>query len=242
MYSKNNTFHFRESFTAVVSGSSFAGKTEFVKQFIQQWNHTVPGSHISQLSIYYDTWQTSYDAMIDALPKSVIIETFLGIPENNNILPLAKDVEFSEYRGHPCRPVCRIGTTVTDNGSKISVIDDVVQTQRHNTFLTSLFSVYAQHNKMSTFLITQNIFNGTQLMRSILRNSQMLCIIKSAVAASSLRALQQQYFCGQPNYLSTCYRKIVAGHGNYMIIDLTSRCPDNQRVKTGIFRQEVRKH
>lgn len=239
MFNKINDFYFRPYFTCIVAGSSKAGKTELVRDMISQWEHVVPNSHISRVSIVYDTWQKSYDSIIDSLPSNVLVETHLGLPLNNEELPLSSECEMSQFRDHPSRPMCRIGSNVVDDGVQIVIVDDVLQGQKHNSFLTSLFSIFSHHYKICAFLITQQIFNNTDLNRSIVRNTEQVIICKSAVATSTLRALQNQFFAGQAQYLNSAYRKIISRGGAYVWIDLSSSCNDSRRVKSGVLTTEV---
>lgn len=240
MFSKANDFYLRPNFSSIVCASSKAGKTELVRDLIKQWTHVVPESTISMVSFVYESWQPCYDEIIASLPENVIVETHVGVPQSNDSLPTPDEVETNQYLGHPNRPLCRLGSTVHgDDECHILVLDDILNGQTKNTFLTQLFSVFAHHYKISTFLIVQQLYNNTALNRSLTANVEHILLLRSAVASGTLRALQNQYFSGQPQYLSSAYRKIVARGGNYIHIDLTSLCNDNRRVKSGLLKEEV---
>lgn len=240
MFSKINSFYFRPCFTCSVVGSSKSGKTEFVRDFIKDWHHTVPNSKISRLSIFYDTWQSNYDSIIDSLDSSVMIETQCTLPNTNDELHLSDECQVGEYRGHVTRSVCRLGSDVVqDDSVHVVIVDDLIQGQRRNAFLTALFSVLSHHARICAFVITQQLHNNTDLNRSLVRNSEHIIVCKSAVATGTLRALQSQFFSGQDHYLIDSYRKTVARGGRYVAIDLTASSRDNQRVKYGLLSGEV---
>ena len=238
MFCKVNDFYLRPNFTCIVAGSSKAGKTELVRDIVEQWSHVVPESTIGCVSIIYDTWQPCYDEIISFLPPNAIVESHAGLPNSNDELPLPSDSQTETRNGRIMRPMCRIGTQ-TYGGQHLVLVDDVLQMVKANSFLTRLFSVLSHHNKISTFLITQQIFNNTDLNRNLVRNTEHIIICKSAVASTTLRTLQNQYFVGKNQYLTTAYSKVIACGGRYIHLDLTSNCTDSRRVKSGLLQEEV---
>lgn len=173
------------------------------------------------------------------MPENVLIETHIGLPGSNEELPLPSGVDVEEYSDHKSRPMCRIGTDAITEGVHVIIVDDLLTGQKKNSFLTSLFSIFSHHHRICVFLITQQIFNNTDLNRSLARNTENIIICKSAVASGTLRALQNQYFAGQQQYLSSAYHKILAQGGRYIYIDLSSACNDGRRVKCGLLKEEV---
>lgn len=240
MFTKVNDFYLRPNFSSIICGSSKSGKSELVRDIIKQWGHVVPDSTITRVSFLYEAWQPSYDEIILSLPSSALVESHLGLPSCNEELPAEDEVEVNEYKEHRNRPMCRLGPSDrSDSQCHIVIVDDLLIRQKKNSFLTSLFGVFCHHYKISTFLITQQLYTNSDLNRSLAANVEHIFILKSSVASGTLRTLQNQYFSGQTQFLLSVYRKIVARGGKYVHIDLTSECNDNRRVKCGVLNNEV---
>jgi hypothetical protein len=208
---------------------------------IKQWDRIVPNTNISRISFVYETWQPAYDEIIKSLPQHTIVERQLGLPLDNDSLATPDETEWSEYLGHRSRPMTRLGLDVVEDDSlQIVLVDDVLQLQKKNLFLTSLFSIFSHHYHLCVILITQQIFANSDLYRSLVRNTQYILVLKSSVATSTLRALQTQFFIGQPKYLQLAYQKILTKGESYLYIDLSARCDHRYRVKHGLLENEVR--
>lgn len=219
----------------------FTGKTEFVRDLVTQWKHTVPNTEIKRLSIVYATWQKSYDDIINSMPLTTLIETRVNLPASNDSLEI--DSEVTVINGRQTRAMCRLGikpvTGDTTNSHLLLVDDCLIDNPKSNEFLTSIFTIYSHHANLNCIVLMQELFNGTSLNRTLARSAESIILIRSAVTNTILRTLQSQYFVGQQNFLIQAYRKILARGGRYIVIDLSSRCNDLRRVKFGYLKGEA---
>jgi len=241
MFNKStiDDFFFRPPFTCILAGSSKCGKTYFAEQFIRGWSHSIPDCAITRFSLVYTVWQDAYQRMIDSLPPQIFVETHVGLPLTNEALPLPSEVEVTENAGRHTRPLCRLGVEPVKSGTHVILIDDVLQGHKTCVFLTNLFTILSNHSNISVFLLTQDVHNNTQLNRLLIRNTEELVVFRSALANGILRAIQQQYFYGEPGYLTHAYKKATSSGSRYLNIDLSADCHHAHRVKSGILQNEV---
>ena len=218
---------------------------------IIDWSHvTQHKDKLSRLSLIYDSWHKDYDEIVKSLSPTCIVETHQGLPATNQDLP---DAETNSDTSST-HPLSRIGSHRIDNASHhLILIDDVVQHQRKNDFISQLFTVHSHHSKVSVILIVQSLFTDSPLMRTLARNSDYLIIMQNVQATATLLSLQKLYFPSARGYLTSAaqlafqngyrYQMTFNLHKSstcrYLIIDMRPLTDAKYRLKSGLLKNEV---
>jgi hypothetical protein len=145
--------------------------------------------------------------LIDSLPDSCIVETRASLPDSNESLPFADQVELIQYGRHKVRPLTRVTETPAIKGDKLLIIDDVISNQNQNQFVQSLCQVLSHHAQLNIIIIVQKLFVDTPLMKTVVSNSDNIVILKGVGSNSTLVSLQRQYFTNRKGLLTDAAQK-----------------------------------
>ena len=119
---------FRHPFTCMVAGPTQAGKTEFVKKFIEN-SHTMVNPSPEQIYYAYSEWQPAYH-QLSKDPRVVMTE---GLPDLDLL------------RSNPKTP-------------KLLILDDLMQEMKSDKRLAQIFTRGCHHWSLSCIHIVQNMF------------------------------------------------------------------------------------
>ena len=93
--------------------------------------------------------------------------------------------------------------------------------------------------KITTILVSQNMFNSSPKNRTISLNSQYMVIMKNPRACSQLAVLAHQLFSkGKANVLCEVYNDVMKKPYNYFVIDLHPGSKTEYMLRTRIFPNE----
>jgi len=193
----------------MISGSCGAGKTQFVKKLLYNWNDLFE-IKCHQIIFFYVKWQDVYTELKVRFGSNIIFVQ--GLPEG------FVEKYFSNTLYH-----------------KVIVFDDqmnnVTKSQEcENLFLTS------RHYNMSILYLTHNIFN--KLQRTIFLNCQFLVIFKNNNDAKQISYLAQRLYghiTGGAKKFLKYYNKSTSIAFGYLICDLRPHTEAHLRLLTDIF-------
>lgn len=115
----------------------------------------------------------------------------------------------------------------------VLVIDDLFLEADKEGDLTNLFTRTARHKSLFIIFLTQNLFTKTNRSRNI--NTHYLVIFKNPRDCLAIETLSRQVY-GGGKFLIEAFKDATTNkpHG-YLFIDFTQECPDEVRVRTGLF-------
>ena len=198
---------FQLPFTALLVGASGSGKSFFVKQLLQNMEHT-----LSRLPDRIIWSYSSYQPMYDELAKNVKIKFIEGIPDSltdENIFP--------------------------SNQHNLLVIDDCMDIGVNHDELMKAFTMYRHHRKLSVIFLVQNLFQQGKHSRTISLNANYIILFKSVRDRLQIRILAQQMFPGQREYFLQSFNDATKEPYSYLIVDLRPHCPEHYRLRSGIL-------
>ena len=193
-----------------VAGATNSGKTYWVYQLMKYSKDMFPLEpplkFLYSYSIYQDLFLT--------MEKEIENINFINrIPTHEDIVQFAEDGKHG-----------------------MIIIDDNMTHAGKSQEVEDLFTKGSHHLKITSILISQNMFNSSPKNRTISLNSQYLVITKNPRACSQLNTLAQQLFGkGKSNILCDVYADVMKKPYNYFVIDLHSTSDRTYMLRTDIF-------
>lgn len=127
-----NALRWKHPFAALISGPSGAGKTEFVKKFLQNLEFMCDVK-FSKIVFYYGEWQPAYRELAATQPLDRI-DFREGVP---------RSADFA-----------------ADAGPQLVIIDDLME--EAGKTVVKIFTKTSHHRDLSVFFLTQNLFHRGQ--------------------------------------------------------------------------------
>ena len=115
------------------------------------------------------------------------------------------------------------------------VLDDLMH--HPQDVITKIFTVYAHHYNFSVMFTAQNLFNKN--IREISLNSHFVILFKNCRDATQIQHFLRQAFTNRAKAVYEAYKNAVATPRGYLALDFRPDTEDSQRIRTGIFPNEV---
>ena len=87
-------------------------------------------------------------------------------------------------------------------------------------------------------MLTQNVFHRGKHSRTISLNSNYLILFKNPRDKLQVNILAQQIFPGQKSFFLESFEDATADPHGYLIVDLTPRCPESYRLRSGVLPEQ----
>jgi hypothetical protein len=124
---------------------------------------------------------------------------------------------------------------ITDSQGALVILDDLMQDAAKSKNIADLFSRGMHHLNISTILLIQNVFHQGVHMRNISLNASYIILFKNPRDNRQILTLSQQIFPMNAKYLTEAFNLATSRPHGYLIINLTQRSADNERLYTNIF-------
>lgn len=118
---------------------------------------------------------------------------------------------------------------------QLLVIDDLMNEVDQR--VVDIFTKHSHHIGVSVMFLTQNFFYKT--MRTITLNSHYLVLFKSPRDVSQIQHLAKQMYPGKTRFLVDSFKDATREPYGYLVVDLKPDTPDEYRLRTGIFPDDV---
>ena len=202
-------------FTAIVSGPTQSGKTEWVIQLLDNAERSIfPIEDIAKIIYCYGEKQTKIDNALDRFqirfPTCKVIQ-IQGLPSKEKIL-------FNN-----------------DDQQKLLILDDLMEDAQQSEFVMDLFTRGSHHNNLSVILISQNLFLRGRHQRTISLNACYIVVMKNPRDMSQIIHLGRQILPHQWQLVQQAYEMAVKKPHGYLFIDLRQSTDDRFRFRTNIF-------
>ena len=167
------------------------------------------------------------NVMIDKPPENIVYfyaeyqDTF---GEIQNLVPGIKFI-----RGLPDD----ILDSINPETYNLFIIDDMMGEK--DGVISKLFTKKSHHGNLSVVYIVQNLFHQSKEHRTISLNASYLCLTKNVRDASQIVHLGKQLYPNNTKLFQQAYQLATKEPYSYLFVDLTPTCPDEIRVRSGIF-------
>ena len=119
------------------------------------------------------------------------------------------------------------------------VLDDKMNDDSGSKTLSKLFTQGAHHRNLTVIFIVQNMFHQGESMRTVSLNCHYMILFKNPRDKGQIRALGSQMYPGDGNFLVSAYRDATDARYGYLLLDLHPETPEDLRVRTGVFADDV---
>ena len=113
------------------------------------------------------------------------------------------------------------------------IFDDMMG--ERDSVIAKLFTKKSHHVNLSIIYIVQNLFHQSKDHRTISLNASYLVLTKNVRDASQVIHLAKQIYPSNVKFFQQAYQMATAEPFSYLFIDLTPTCPDETRLRSGIF-------
>ena len=123
--------------------------------------------------------------------------------------------------------------TINPETRNLFIVDDMMGEK--DTVIAKLFTKKSHHGNLSVIYIVQNLFHHSKEHRTISLNASYLCLTKNVRDASQIVHLAKQLYPNNTKFFQQAYQLATKEPYSYLFVDLTPTCPDEIRVRSGIF-------
>ena len=123
--------------------------------------------------------------------------------------------------------------TINPETRNLFIVDDMMGEK--DAVIAKLFTKKFHHGNLSVIYIVQNLFHHSKEHRTISLNASYLCLTKNVRDASQIVHLAKQLYPNNTKFFQQAYQLATKEPYSYLFVDLTPTCPDEIRVRSGIF-------
>ncbi len=120
---------------------------------------------------------------------------------------------------------------------KLLILDDLMQEMKSDKKLVQLYTKGSHHWNLSVLHIVQNLFfDGLRTSRV---NAQYLVLMKNPSDQLQASNLAKQLYPGKTKYFMESYKDACSDSFGYLFIDLSQDTPENMRLQTNVFPDQM---
>ena len=123
--------------------------------------------------------------------------------------------------------------SINPNTRNLYIIDDMMGEK--DAVIAKLFTKKSHHGNLSVIYIVQNLFHQSKEHRTISLNASYFVLTKNVRDASQVIHFAKQLYPNNTKFFQQAYQMATKEPYNYLFIDLTPTCPDEIRLRSGIF-------
>lgn len=117
------------------------------------------------------------------------------------------------------------------------VVDDLMGSEGET--ISELFTRGSHHRNISIIYIVQNLFDNSKHHRTISLNAHYISMFKNPRDTSQINHLAKQMFPSNVKFMREAYVDATSSAHGYLFIDLKQNTPEEYRLRTNIFPDEV---
>lgn len=127
--------------------------------------------------------------------------------------------------------------TMNPNLKTLIVVDDMMGSEGET--ISKIFTQGSHHRNISIIYIVQNLFDNGKHHRTISLNSHYITVFKNPRDTSQINHLAKQMFPSNTKFMREAYIDATSKPHGYLFIDLKQNTPEEHRLRTDIFPDEV---
>ena len=122
--------------------------------------------------------------------------------------------------------------------STLLIIDDLMS--ETNDGIEKIFTKISHHRNVSIMYLSQNLFYKSKQNRTMSLNTHYMVLFKNPRDANQVATLARQMYPGRSKFLLEAFKDATAKAYGYLVVDLKPSTPEEYRVRTCIFPDDVR--
>ena len=181
------------------------------------------------------TWKTTFvkqllanaSVMIDKPPENIVYFYSKYQDTFGEIEVLVPGIQF--VQGIPDSML----DSINPQTRNLFIIDDMMGEK--DAIIAKLFTKKSHHGNLSVIYIVQNLFHQSKDHRTISLNASYLVLTKNVCDTSQVVHLVKQLYRSNAKFFQQAYQIATKEPYTYLFLDLTPTCPDEIRLRSGIF-------
>ena len=137
---------------------------------------------------------------------------------------------YSEYQDTYARIELLVPSIQFIEGLPDSMLDSINPKTRNLFIIDDMMG-----ENLSVIYIVQNLFHQSKEHRTISLNASYLVLMKNVRDASQVIHLAKQLYPNNTKFFEQAYQMATKEPYTYLFVDLTPTCPDEIRLRSGIF-------
>jgi hypothetical protein len=117
------------------------------------------------------------------------------------------------------------------------IVDDLMYEAQQE--VVQWFTKYSHHRNCSIVYLVQNLFHQSKEHRTISLNSQYMVLFPNPRDRGQIAHLAKQVLPGCPKALQEAFADATARPYGYLLLDLKPDTPEQLRMRTNIFPDEI---
>lgn len=117
------------------------------------------------------------------------------------------------------------------------IIDDLMHEAGHD--VEKIFTRGSHHRNISVFFVTQNLFFKSKGSRTMSLNAHYIVAFKSPRDIGQISVLARQIYGSNSKFMIEAFNDATSKPFGYLLIDLKPQTPEQLRLRTNIFPDEV---
>ena len=198
-------------FTMILAGPTSSGKSCWMKRLLERAS-TINKLPPERIIWCYKRWQPLFSEMQSTIKKIFFVA---GLPEN------LSDDSFIDTK-YP----------------NLIIIDDLMRDATSNKEVCELFVEGSHHSNVNVTCIMQNAFSKGRESRTMNINSQYVVLFKNPRDQVGPAIFVRQMYPKNPKKFMNKYTEETKRAYGYLFIDLKQNTPEEDRLKTDIFKDE----
>lgn len=206
----------RPPFTALVCGSTGAGKTTFVKNLLRNMNH-ICDRPAGKTYFFYKEYQQGYEQMQN-------VELVQGMPTMEWCANKFRDRIGGSERGDEDAANRPVPTVVVDDQGR-NIGEDSIQ----------LFTVASHHYDINLLWLTHTLFGRNPAHRTMSLNSKYLVIFKNPRDKLEVMSLAKQVDPNRASRFVNIFMEATRKPHSYLLTDFDQNTPESHRLRSNIL-------
>lgn len=125
-------------------------------------------------------------------------------------------------------------------GVNTIIIDDLLVEASKDESVTNLFTRVSHHKRINVFILIQNIFYKSPVIRNINLNSTYIVLFKNPRDKSQVMVFAKQFIPQNVKFFMDSYTSATSKPYGYLLVDLHPETDDRYRIRSDIFRNDIK--
>ena len=205
----------KENSSFIVCGRSGSGKTTFISKMLSNAQEMFENKLEREMEILY--CYSSYQDMFNDMDNHIPIWFHKGLPDGELLSRL-----------------------ISPNKHLIMVVDDLMRDVVASHLMFDFSTVRAHHEGTSVIYVSHNLFQQGKFSKAISVNASYFCLFQNPRGADQIQTLSRQMFPNKNDMVVQAYDLAMKVQKfGYLLIDMTANVPQQLRLRTCIFPNEV---
>lgn len=120
-------------------------------------------------------------------------------------------------------------------GYNTVIIDDLLTEAAKTETMTNLFTRVVHHKNVNVFVLIQNIFFKSHVIRNLNLNANYIVLFRNIRDQSQLSVFAHQFYPENSSFFKNVFKDATSTPYGYLLVDLHPKTKDEYRIRSNIF-------